>query len=163
MSSGYIEHKIAYDGTGSQDLSNSAYKYHTLTAPSDTSDNKYFGTMPSGAVRLSHIEIVLDNNGSSAGGNTLGIGASGPILAYDSNGTQICQGPPQGTNEITLAPSIGSNGEEGVVLNFDTVITFPPTATIGTLYLGLKLGTAGSGDPAQCVLARLHWHQISKG
>jgi len=162
MASGYIEHKIAYDATGSQDLSTTAYKFHTLQAPSDTSITKYFGEMPSGGIRLSHIEIVLDNNGTSAGGNTIGIGASGPILSYDSNATQICQGPPQGTNAITLAPSSGSNGEEGCVLEFGTVITFPPTATLGTLYLGLKLAVAGSGDTAQCVLARLHWHTIAR-
>ena len=114
--SGYIEYNVAYGAGTAISLNNTALQFHTLTAPSDTTETKYFGTMPSGAVRLSHLEIVLDNNTTSAEGAVLGIGAAGPVIAFDANGTQICQGPPQGTNNIALSPSIGSNGEEGCVL-----------------------------------------------
>ena len=158
--SGYIEYKVAY-GSSSINLSHTATEFHTLTAPSDTTETKYFGTMPSGAVRLSHLEIVLDNNHTAAEGAVLAIGANGPVIAYDANGTQICQGPAQGTNNIVLAPSIGSNGEEGCVLELNTVITFPPGSTPGNLYLMLAI-SSGSGD-IQCVSARLHWHTLTTG
>ena len=159
--SGYIEYNVAY-GSSSINLSHTATEFHTLTAPSDTTETKYFGTMPSGAVRLSHLEIVLDNNHTAAEGAALAIGANGPVIAYDANGTQICQGPPQGTNNIALSPSIGSNGEEGCVLEFNTVITFPPTATVGTLHLGLRLA-AGTSRTMRLTLARLHWHTLTTG
>lgn len=158
--SGYIERVLAHGATDKITLS-STHQAHLLTTPSDTTDNKYFGTMPSGAVKLSHLEIVLDNGGSSPAGATIGIGATAPYLSFDANGTQICQGPAQGSDNLVLAPSIGSNGEEGCVLELNTVITFPPGSTPGNLYLMLAI-SSGSGD-IQCVSARLHWHTLTTG
>jgi hypothetical protein len=167
MSSGFVEFTATYD-SGGVALAAPAAGAHVAIAlqkPSSTTDTVWFQDLPTGTVKWSHIEIIIENDDGADISGHIGIGATGPFISWDSSGSQIAAGPPQGASgsELVLVEAPNRRRRGSLVLVFDVVPTTPfQLAGIERNKLYLWLCCSASNSP-KLVQARLYWHELTKG
>ena len=144
MSSGFLQN------TASPTLSSSSYVSVALVKP--TSDLPLF-ELPSGMVRWSHLEIIVNKSGTVSG---MSFDA---FLTWDSGGDDIAAGPLQ--NSINMVPGQATTTRYMATATLDVNPSLPDDGTKSTLYLWLKMHNDLNG--ATLVRARMYWHEISKG
>lgn len=166
MSSGFVEYTTTFAGAGASKNLSATFVKHKLEKPSSTTDTVWFQDLPTGTVKWSHIEIIIECASGNFAGD-IGIGASGPFISWDTDGTQIAAGPPQGASGAELVLTKPASGNRAsLVLTFDVVPTTPFQLTgvnRNELYLWLTCNkTSGTGD-VRLIQARLYWHELTKG
>jgi hypothetical protein len=161
MASGFLEYSIAY-ASSSANLSSGTYVAHLLTTPSSSTTSKGFPSMPTSGCKWSHLEIKIDTS-TTFGTTSVFIGATAPLITWDSDGTIIAAGPAQGTTNIALAQCPGDPSAGFISLDIDIEPTFPlgdSNVEPNKVYLWLRTDNTNT---ARVVLARLHWQQTHKG
>jgi hypothetical protein len=144
MSSGFLQN------TATPTLSSSSYVGVALVKPTD--DIPIF-ELPTGMVRWSHIEIVVNKTGTVSGQTF------DAFISWDSDGDDIAAGPLQQT--ITMVRGQTTTTRFMASATFDVSPTLPDDGVKSTLYLWLKMHNDLNG--ATLIRARLYWHDYTKG
>ena len=163
MASGYIEY---HDNTG-QALSKTDYTSVAIT----TSSVAPGLILPTSGCTWSHVEILITST------HSVSAGAEDPttievFLAWDSDGKEIIAGPSTALNLVEHTTDTFSCAFDlGIVPTYPSSTTSPSSTNKarGTVHLFVKpnLVSAASGgsaaDQTRLKIARLHWHQNTKG
>ena len=156
MASGYIEYAVV-DGAV---LNTTSFTGVAMTTPALPNANDAI-PLPTSGARWSHVEISMI---STAGSNEPeGVQF---FLSWDSGGEEIIAGP---STTITTVTPEATAGTFSCAFDLGIVPTYPAGTTIvasgkarGTVYCWIR-PTVVDGSNTKVQIARLHWHELSKG
>ena len=150
MASGYIEY---HNNTGIA-LGTSFNNEVLMTTPSVPNATDAI-PLPTSGCRWSHVEIQIS---SDVNPKTMTV-----LLTWDSDGNEVIAGP---STEIDLVSNTSNTYigafDLGIVPTYPAITTAPSSTNKarGTVYLFLKCDTVST---TVLKIARLHWHNLSKG
>jgi len=111
--------------------------------------------LPSGGVRWSHLELILQDSGTT---NPIKHDVK-VFLSWDITGDDICGGPSDAANMVLCrGTSHGSNCFMGAI-DLDMQPAIPTDGTANEVYLWIA-GTGFNDNTPVLKRARLYWHEI---
>jgi hypothetical protein len=161
MASGYIEY---HDNTGTEiNAAPGTYVGVAMTTSSVPNANDAI-PLPTSGCRWSHCEVTITSN------HTTEPSSINVFLAWNSNGQEIIAGPSTAlTLQEQTANTFSCAFDLGIVPTYPSSTTAPSSGAKarGTVYLFLRAdavsGAGGDADKTRIKIARLHWHELSKG
>ena len=161
MSSGYIEY---HNNTGTE-INATTFTGVAMTTSSVPNANDAL-VLPTSGCTWSHCEITITST-LSGGSDPSNVTV---YLAWNSNGKEIIAGPSSAlTLQEQTTDTFSCAFDIGIVPTYPSSTTAPSSGTKarGTVYLFVKAdGVSGSGtssEKTRVKIARLHWHELSKG
>ena len=150
MASGYLQNASTGALDSHQGTAGVTFAAITLTTHTERGSL----SMPSGGVRWSHFEIILDDDAVSTTIRTIQV-----FFSWDSAGDDICAGP---SSVVEMVRGQTDTSRHMAAVDMDMVPVFPADGAADTIYAWVNT-TNFNDTTANLVRARLYWHELSKG